>query len=404
MESVPPLQPNIDHRQGAMTSNPQSPHSQSSSTEAEHKHRSGNGQRESLQIGTRISEDRELKDTNDDPVRQDIRILTSFCTYLSKDVLNTKGSFEWQSYHSIKWRSNLDLMQLHHLARLLARRPYETVYAAWHHDPEQRRPYPQLTVAMAVPSWSNEDLLRTNACCPGATIWQSSVPISNPPLRGLAQHLHVLTHLATTHRNVLAHQKKSFRSIFYEYALNMCFEEFRYRMRFGVDHASFYDFFCHDPPDFPSTGPRAISEHFLDHEVATQEAQEKACKAFADVMREEWRRICVDAVHHSELPLTQEIMLVADSAFRWVQGGLFEVNGMRMLHLIIRIRLRWIYQAVELTSALLDGTQPPLSSHTNTIPLWKSQLSFHQMFQKLYPMIRIYLDVIEQAGGHISIS
>jgi hypothetical protein len=369
-------------------------------TKTEHKCKFDNEQGEPVHLSTQASEDHTKEDIDEDPVRQDIRILTSFCTYLSKDVLNGSGSFELPSKHSVKWRTNPELMQLHHLARLLARRPHETVYAAWHYDPEERRPYPQLTVAMAVPNWWNDDLLRASALFTKATTWQNNVPVPNPTLRGLSQHLHILTHLVTTHRNLPAHQKKTFRSYFYEYSLNMCFEEFRHRMRFGIDHSSFYDFFCRDPPDFPSIGSMAVSEHFQDSDVVTQEAQARACKALANTMRKEWRRICSDAVHQSELPWTQEIMVIADAAFRWVEGGLFEVNGMKLVHLIIRLRLRWIYQALETTTAFLDETQPSMLSSSSTIPLWKLQLNFHHMYQKLYPIIWIYLDMIEKAAGH----
>jgi hypothetical protein len=94
---------------------------------------------------------------DDDFVRQDIRILTSFCKYLSSYLLYDDAVFEAHSKHSNTWLNAREHIPLRLLAVLLARRPLETAYAAWNDDPKDGRPYPRLYVAMALPKWNDEE-------------------------------------------------------------------------------------------------------------------------------------------------------------------------------------------------------------------------------------------------------
>jgi hypothetical protein len=220
------------------------------------------------------------------------------------------------------------------------------------------------------------------------------VPPTNPPLRGLLQHIHILTHLAARHRKLSDHLKKDFRRILYEYALTMCFEEFQHRLRFGIDHTAFYDFFVQDSPDFTHNSNALLLEDFFSKkDRRTDESVQSTCEALAVNLKREWDRVEADRQNgnRSRFMEWQEVMDIKEAAYSWVKSGVFEVNGMKIIHIMLRFRLRWIRDAVNQNCDLLRGDR--LSS--SGIQLWALQCRFRTMYFRIAPLVKCYMAFID---------
>ncbi|KAF2496805.1 hypothetical protein BU16DRAFT_537947 [Lophium mytilinum] len=268
------------------------------------------------------------------------------------------------------------------LSVLLAREPGEIVTVAAAVDALSSRPYHELVVATNM----EQDVGSSNykhLFAPGEITDCDVLPDYDSALTGFDRHVKVFgTLLRAYHGHFEQPAKRAkFKRAFLTYALGAGLPEFVHRLSFGVRESSFVSFLVNDLPPFGEDFERLV---FL-------EKEKPKISSMGVILVESAIGIVQQSLLRKEgIEIDDAYLATLELARESLKKGEFDYNCAYAIHIILRIRLRWVFQDIERALSLLSiqeapqGEIPEELHWTTTLLQWDLMVSGLKEFLDMY--------------------
>ncbi|KAF2816667.1 uncharacterized protein BDZ99DRAFT_494456 [Mytilinidion resinicola] len=305
---------------------------------------------------------------------QQIRALSTMCSLVMDKFPN--DSSKPPAHTNPKHREAVAL------SVLLIREPGENVTVAAAVDALSSRPYHELVVATNM----DQDAGSSNykyLFAPDEITDCEVLPDSDSPPDGFDRHVKVFGTLLRAYHNHFQQPTKRarFKRAFLTYSLGAGLPEYVHRLSFGVEQSSFVSFILSDLPHFGE-----------DFEPLTFLAKDQPkISSMGMTLVDAVIRVVQQALHRKEdVEVDDAYELRLRQAMASLKKGEFDHDCAYALHIILRIRLRWVFKDIERALSSVSNHEAPESRTPDPLHWTTTLLQWDHMVTGLKDLLDMY--------------